>query len=100
MGVWGAGLYSGDFALDLRSTIRAVARLPYDGDKLVEILCETEPAAANVRMMRTTALLAGDRRSVRQTWHRVGTRPRESLKIIDNGSDIACSKSWEWIRPG
>ena len=26
MGAWGTGLYSGDFAMDLRSTIRAVAR--------------------------------------------------------------------------
>ncbi len=46
MGVWGTGLYSGDFALDLRSTIRAVARLPFDGDKLVDILSETNPEAA------------------------------------------------------
>jgi hypothetical protein len=47
MGVWGAGLYSGDFALDLRSAVSAVARLPFDSDKLVDILCETEPRAAN-----------------------------------------------------
>ena len=47
MGVWGAGLYSGDFAKDLRSTISAVARLPFDSDKLVDILCETEPRAAS-----------------------------------------------------
>src|SRR5262245_43667981 len=47
MGVFGAGLYSGDFALDLRSAIGAVSRLPYDGDKLAGILCETEPGPAN-----------------------------------------------------
>jgi hypothetical protein len=46
VGVWGTGLYSGDFALDLRSTVSAVARLPFDGDKLVDILCGTEPRAA------------------------------------------------------
>ena len=46
MGAWGTGLYSGDFALDMRSTIRAVARLPYHGDRLVELLCDSEPAAA------------------------------------------------------
>ena len=46
MGVWGAGLYSGDFAMDLRTTAGAVARLPFDGDRLVEILSESEPAAA------------------------------------------------------
>ena len=47
MGVWGTGLYSGDFAMDLRSTVGAFVRLPFDTDRLVDILCETEPAAAN-----------------------------------------------------
>ena len=47
MGVWGTALYSGDFAMDLRTTISAVARLSFDPDRLVEILCETEPAAAH-----------------------------------------------------
>jgi hypothetical protein len=47
MGVWGINLYSGDFAMDLRSTIGAVARLPFDANRLVEILSETESAAAN-----------------------------------------------------
>jgi hypothetical protein len=47
MGVWGTALYSGDFAMDLCSTIAAVARLPFDADRLVEILCEAEPTAAN-----------------------------------------------------
>ena len=46
MGVWGTRLYSGDFAMDLRSTIAAVVRLPFEVDRLVEILCETEPDAA------------------------------------------------------
>src|SRR5579863_3605240 len=46
MGVWATGLYAGDFALDLRSTIGAVAKLPFDSDRLLEILCESEPAAA------------------------------------------------------
>ena len=47
MGVWGSSLYSDDFAMDLRSAISAVSRLPYDGDKLVDLLCESEPSAAN-----------------------------------------------------
>lgn len=46
MGSWGVGLYSGDFAMDLRTTIGAVARLPLEGDGLVEILCGSEAAAA------------------------------------------------------
>jgi hypothetical protein len=47
MGTWGVGLYAGDFAMDLRSTIGAVACLPFDSDRLVEILCESEPTAAS-----------------------------------------------------
>lgn len=47
MGVWATGLFSGDFALDLRSTIGAVAKLPFDSDHLLEILCESERAAAD-----------------------------------------------------
>jgi len=47
VGVWGTGVYSGDFAMDLRSIISAVARLPFEGDKLVDILCETDPRAAS-----------------------------------------------------
>src|SRR5258708_9895738 len=47
MGVFGAGLYAGDFAMDLRSAISAVSRLPFEGDKLADILCETEPGAAH-----------------------------------------------------
>jgi hypothetical protein len=46
MGTWGAGLYSNDFSMDLRSTIRAVSRLPFDGERLTELLCATEPGAA------------------------------------------------------
>jgi len=46
MSVWGTGLYSGDFAMDLRTAIRAIARLPFDGDRLLEIVCELEPSAA------------------------------------------------------
>jgi hypothetical protein len=47
MGVWGSGLYSGDFAGDLRAAIRAVSRLPFEADRLVEILSSIEPGAAN-----------------------------------------------------
>ena len=36
MGVFGTGLYSGDFAMDLRSAIKAVSRLPFEPGRLVE----------------------------------------------------------------
>ena len=90
MGVWSTGLYSGDFALDLRSAIRAVARLPYDGDRLVGILCETEPAASGNPQDEdhtTFWLVAADQFAKRGI---VSERARESaLRIIDTGSDGA-----------
>jgi hypothetical protein len=47
MGAWGSGLYSSDFALDLRGAVKAVARLPFPPDKLLGYLCASQPAAAN-----------------------------------------------------
>jgi len=35
MGAWGVGLYSNDFALDLRGSVKAVARLPFEPGKLL-----------------------------------------------------------------
>jgi hypothetical protein len=47
MGAWGVGLYSSDFAMDLRSSIGAVARLMFEPDRLLELLRAVEPRAAN-----------------------------------------------------
>lgn len=90
MGVWGAGLYSSDFAMDLRSTIGAVARLPYDGDRLVEILADTAPTAAsdpNDECHTTFWLVVADRFArLAITSNRAR---KEALTIIDAGSDLA-----------
>ncbi len=32
MGAWGSGLYSSDYALDLRATIAALSKLPFEGE--------------------------------------------------------------------
>jgi hypothetical protein len=47
MGAWGVGLYSSDFALDLRSSVGAVARLPFEPDRLLDLLQAVQPTAAN-----------------------------------------------------
>ena len=47
MGQWGSGLYASDFAEDLQATIKAVVRLPFEADRLVEILSDGEPAVAH-----------------------------------------------------
>ncbi len=89
MGVWGPGVYSGDFAMDLRSTISAVARLPFDGDKLVDILCEIDPTAANNPddVDHTTFwLVVADQFAKRAI---VCDRARgKALAIIESGIDI------------
>src|SRR5579862_980884 len=48
MGVWSTGLYGNDFALDLRSAIAAVVRLPFEPDRLVDLLAEAEPSTASL----------------------------------------------------
>jgi len=47
VGAWGVGLYSGDFALDLRGMVKSVARLPFAPDKLLELLCAASPVPAD-----------------------------------------------------
>ena len=59
MGAWGIGLYSGDFATDLKATISAVCRLPLDEEPLVEAICQSEA------YQRTSSPLAGNERDVR-----------------------------------
>jgi hypothetical protein len=90
MGVFAVGLYSGDFALDLRGTISAVARLPFDGDRLTQILCESEPAAAinaDDEDHNTFWLVTADQFAKRAI---VCERVRDkALAIIDSGADIA-----------
>jgi hypothetical protein len=90
MGVFGKGLYSGDFALDLRSAVAAVLRLPFDPDKLVDILSGTEPLAANNpndEDHTTFWLVVADQFAKRGVaCDRVRTK---ALAIIDTGADIA-----------
>src|SRR5689334_17079548 len=46
MGVWAFGLYSDDFAKDLKATTAAVCRLPLDEEALVEAICQSERSAS------------------------------------------------------
>lgn len=90
MGVWATGLYAGDFALDLRSTIGAVAKLPFDSMRLLDILCETERAAADQADdpdHSTFWLVVADQFAKRGIESK---RAREmALEIIDSNSDLA-----------
>ncbi len=90
MGVFGAGLYSGDFAMDLRSTISAVVHLPFDSDKLTDILFESEPTVASKpddEDHTTFWLVIADQFAKRSM---VCDRVRDqALEIIDSGADVA-----------
>jgi hypothetical protein len=89
MGVWGSGLYSGDFATDLRAAVTAVSRLPFEGNHLLEILMGIEPNAANNRHdedYTTFWLVVADqfaKRGIASDQVR-----RIVLQIIDEGQDI------------
>lgn len=89
MGVWGSGLYAGDFARDLRATIGAVTRLPFGGDELLEILAGTEPAANDPgdEQYTTFWLVVADQFAKRGiACHAARER---AIGIIDAGSDLA-----------
>jgi hypothetical protein len=90
MGAFGAGLYSGDFAMDLRGTISAVVRLPFDSDQLTDILCESQPTVANNpddEEHTTFWLVIADQFAKRSI---ACDRVRDkALEIIDSDADIA-----------
>lgn len=90
MGVWATGLYAGDFALDLRSTIGAVAKLPFDSEQLLDILRESERSAADQvddPDHTTFWLVVADQFAKRGIESR---RAREmALQIIDSNKDLA-----------
>ena len=89
MGVWATGLYAGDFALDLRSTIGAVAKLPFDSEQLLDILRESERSAADQADdpdHTTFWLVVADQFARRGIESR---RAREmALEIIDSNKDL------------
>jgi hypothetical protein len=90
MGVWGTGLYSGDFAKDLSSAARAVSRLPFDGERLAELLCSVAPDAANNASDEdhTTFWLVLADQFAKRGIACDGVRQR-ALKIIDGDEDVA-----------
>jgi hypothetical protein len=88
LGAWGVGLYSNDFALDLRSTIAALVRLPFDARKILEILCETERHVAQDPQDadHTTFWFVTADQFQKRGLHCPETAGR-ALALIDSGSD-------------
>lgn len=94
MGVWGAGLYSGDIAVTFRATIGAVSRLPFEVDKLVEIVRSTDSKAADDRSNEDHTifwLVLAD-----QFWKKgvqADATFARALEIIDSNRDIDVMRS-------
>jgi hypothetical protein len=88
MGAWGTGLYSGDFATDLRAVVAAVSRLPLDEEGLVEAVCAAERIAADNPADEDHAifwLVLADQFEKRGIF---SARVRDmALAIIDGGKD-------------
>ena len=90
MGAWGIGLYSGDFAQDLKAGVSAVCRLPLDEETLVDALCQSESAAATDPANEDHTifwLVLADQFEKRRVF---SNRARQTaLDIIDGGKDAA-----------
>ena len=89
MGAWGAGLYSSDIAADMRATIKSVLRLPFDEDRIVDILRDCERHAANDPNNEDHAtfwLVLADQFEKRGVAH-APTREK-AITIIDRGDDL------------
>jgi len=90
MGAWGVGLYSSDMAADMRATIKSVLRLPFDENRVVQILRECESRTAddpNDEDHTTFWLVLADQFEKRGVAH-APARER-AIAIIDRGDDLA-----------
>lgn len=93
MGTWGAGLYSSDFAADLKASIKAVARLPFDAPRLLDILRESVGTAAidpSHEDYTSFWLVAADQ------FHKRGISSKIAFeaakRLIDDGADLAMAR--------
>lgn len=100
MGAWGTGLYSGDFAVDLKAAVSAVCRLPLAEEELVVALCRSHPAAAAEPANEDHAvfwLVLADQFEKRRIF---SPRVRGmAIAIIDEGKDGALMQSLG-MKPG
>jgi hypothetical protein len=88
MGAWGAGLYSDDYALDLRATVAGVARLPLADDEVLAMLRSHDPVADDPESEDYTTfwLVAADQLARRGCYPEEARR--RALEIIASGADL------------
>ena len=94
MGFWGVSLYSGDFAMDLKSAVAAIARLPLKDEEILDALRSIESAAADnaADPDHTTFWLVLADQLARRGLYPSEVRKR-ALEIIDGDADIERLKS-------
>lgn len=94
MGAWGVGLYSSDFAQDLRGAVRTVAALPFAPDRLLELVCDTQRQAADdpTDSDHTVFWLVVADQFGKRGIDCVGARDRARAIIVD-GQDLAAMAS-------
>jgi hypothetical protein len=92
VGASGPGLYSNDYAADLKATISAVARLPHDAAHLLELLVSIEEPARlpNDEDYTTFWLVVADQFHKRGIPSDAQARARA---VIADGSDVAMLRS-------
>jgi hypothetical protein len=89
MGFWGVSLYSGDFAMDLKSAVAAIARLPLKDEEILDALRSIEGAAADDPADPDHTvfwLVLADQLARRGLYP--GEVRKRALEIIDGDSDI------------
>ena len=93
MGAWGGGLYDGDYALDLKATIKGVLRAPMSDDEvLAELWTSYGERAGDADALDYWLVLADQ-------LERCGIRRPEvfdrAIAIIEAGEDVAMLKALE-----
>ena len=93
MGAWGGGLYDGDFALDLKATIKGVLRAPMSDDEVLAELWTSYGQRAGEADALDYWLVLADQ------LERCGMRRPEvferAIAIIEAGEDLAMLKQLE-----
>ncbi|MBM3606905.1 MAG: hypothetical protein FJX29_00415, partial [Alphaproteobacteria bacterium] len=94
MGAWGAGLYSSDFAMDMRPLIAAIARLPVPDGDIHRYVSGANPGVADnpADEDHTIFCLTLADQFAKKGIDCPHTRQR-ALEIIASGADIAMMRN-------
>lgn len=91
MGTWGTALYDDDSASDLKNTVSLVAKVPADGDRLLELLEEargsTDPANQDGALFWLVVADQFEKRGID-----CKRASRMAIQVIDSGADLVWCK--------